>query len=999
MVLLLWGVTAYGNVPENESGSDKIIIRYSAWENTFPMFFRLNDHELDGYLVDIVNLLSSRTVLSFQYIESANEETPIHLLENGTIDMLPLVIRGVNIPDWMYVSEPYLTIRYINVAFQHAPINRSGTRGVLLSENNAYEFVREIIFGVNSKAYTNLDLLIDDLKSGAIQSAYIREDMLNYILAHPEEARFSILSGNEKKIEFSVAIHQARNDLKLYIDEMLNNISQDDVLRLKNSYAPIKVIYGYDKRSVSYLFIGVLLGTVLLVAIFFLWHRNIKLVLAFKRKEIQRSRNELLFLQRMVDALPNLVCIHDANHRLLLSNYAFTEGNLGLDCTYRGKLSEEEVCSHQDLDEVLVHHRSSRREITIEREGEPTIILDCYRTAIASTESSDKYVLTVMNDITEFKNQQQELLIANDIAQCAVASRERFLASVSHELRTPIAGMVGLVEMLMQKEKDEDSLIMLNNVMTSARHLHLLVNDILDFSKLEAQQFELDIRESFVLRDIGELLRVHCRAAQEKGLAFHIDWVPTHIQVVMIDSLRVAQIINNILSNAVKFTRVGEIAVAISLSEQSLDFCFTDTGEGMSPELLENVFNPFVQADSSIARRYGGTGLGLAIVHDLLQVMGGKISIESTLGKGTTIQVMIPHQRVRHYPDHIEEVTVCYSGNNRSVQAWLAIWSGQQTLCSCTSKNKCIAIWDDALPEGMDTSSDLHVVLRKALPTFRTRDEQSIAISSEPFFADLLYDILVNAHEEVAGERVIPDALKGRILVAEDNPINQLVIRRQLVSLGLAVEVVNDGCEAYERIKMDPECCDLLITDCHMPHLDGYELVHQLRETIPAFADKAIIGCTAEDSRITAEKALAFGFDEILYKPYGLSRLHQLLSKYLPSSEPLSEEGESGILTWWDQYDANDAIMLVDVYIDTMSSDLEQLRLAQHDPSTLHHIAHRIKGGASAVGEENVYRCAKALEALTESKGASYTESFECLVTLLEHPLVAAKQWLMKNKG
>nr|WP_269136871.1 ATP-binding protein [Vibrio cincinnatiensis] len=967
-------------------------MRYSAWENSFPMFFRSKNKELDGYLVDIVELLETRTIISFQYVEST--ESPLKMLQEGAIDMLPLIIRGVNTPDWMYVSEPYLTIKYINVAFKGAPINRSGIRGVLFSENDSYGFVRESIFDFNSKSYTNLDKLIADLKSGAIQSAYIREDMLNYILAHPEEARFSILSGNEKKIEFSVGIKQSRDDLKLYVDEILNNISPDDVLRMKNSYAPIKVTYGYDKTAVSYLFVAALFGISLLLIIFFLWHRNIKLVLVFKKKEIQRSRDELLFLQRMVDALPNLVCIHDRDHRLLLSNYAFKEGNLGLDCTYHGQLSEQEVCSHQDLDEVLVQHRSTRREITISREGQPAIILDCYRTAIASTKNGEKYVLTVMNDITEFKNQQQELLLANETAQCAVASRERFLASVSHELRTPIAGMVGLLEMLKLQEKNEDSLFMISNVITSARHLHLLVNDILDFSKLEAQQFELDIRESFVLRDIGELLRVHCRAAQEKGVAFHVHWAPTDIQVVKIDPLRVAQIMNNILSNAIKFTSVGQVSVDVSLNEQTLDFCFTDTGEGMSPELLDNVFNPFVQADSTIARRYGGTGLGLAIVHDLLQVMGGEITIESTLGEGTTIRVTIPHQVVRRYSAQLDGVTVCYSGEHRVIQEWLAIWNGKQAHCSCAPKNNCISIWDEALPEGMDTPSDLHVVLRKDLPAFRTREGQCIAISLDPFFADLLYDILVNAHEEVTGELAMPSGLKGRILVAEDNPINQLVMRRQLVSFGLDVDVVNDGREAYEKISMDPECCDLLITDCHMPHLDGYELVNKLRETIPEFADKAIIGCTAEDSRITSEKASAAGFDEILYKPYSLSRLHSLLAKYLSSSEEASDE-ES---TWWHRYDSDDAIMLVEVYIDTMSEDLQLLRLAQNDQKKVHQIAHRIKGGASSVGEETVYRYAQELEALTTTEGIDYTEPFEWLVNSLEKSITAAKDWFAEQQ-
>lgn len=282
-------------------------------------------------------------------------------------------------------------------------------------------------------------------------------------------------------------------------------------------------------------------------------------------------------------------------------------------------------------------------------------------------------------------------------------------------------------------------------------------------------------------------------------------------------------------------------------------------------------------------------------------------------------------------------------------------------------------------------------MLRKNLPVFRTRDGQCIEISSAPFFADLLYDILVNAHEEVTGELVVSPELKGLILVAEDNPINQLVMRRQLTSFGLDVEVVDNGREAYERIKTNPDCYDLLITDCHMPHLDGYELANKLRETIPEFADKAIIGCTAEDSRITAKRALESGFDEILYKPYRLSRLHALMEKYLPVE--LSSATES----WWESYDLTDAVMLVEVYIDTMSADLQLLQLAQDDQKQLHQIAHRIKGGAGAVGEQGVYQYAQELEIKTSGEDVDYTEQLTRLVNRLDKTITAAREWLTKQ--
>lgn len=408
----------------------------------------------------------------------------------------------------------------------------------------------------------------------------------------------------------------------------------------------------------------------------------------------------------------------------------------------------------------------------------------------------------------------------------------------------------------------------------------------------------------------------------------------------------------------------------------------------MSPELLQTVFNPFVQADSSIARRYGGTGLGLAIVHDLVDVMQGEISLQSEPGKGTRIQVSIPVQAESHFLEPISQQMVHYHGEDPVIQAWLSVWRLDP---SSDEAMKGIHIYDGDQPIPDSCPGGMTVLMRQDITVFSQRSKDVVELSVSPFFPDLLYAVLTNtaASEEATDETNEP--LFGHVLVAEDNPINQLVISQQLTSFGLSVELVNNGQEAYELLQKGAEQFDLLLTDCHMPVMDGYELATLVREHLPQFSNHAIIGCTAEDSRVANERAMLSGFDSVLYKPYGLQRLYQTVAQFV------SKRAENAPAMWWQNYEMQDAEMLVEVFITSMNDDLMALQTKRTDRKAIHALAHRIEGGAGTVGDQKICVAATQLENRSKQGEQGYDAEMKQLVAVMTLSIHRAEVWLNEH--
>jgi len=955
-------VTDMANIAYRVKNDNQNLIRYSCSDDAFPLLFRNSNGELTGYLYDLLALIESRTSLKFQYVPMADNETLTDMMSRGEIDLIPYSLTAMSPLESVEFTDTLISFRYYAVSLLDQPSEVAKADGVLLAQSKEELGVKEKVFGRDAILYSSPKGTLRALASGEIERAYIREDIIDMIISSHVDDEYFIDRKDFKTVNAVMAVSASKPMLTNLLNSVVRTWDGNELQKIKNSYDPFNVVYGIDYRLLLQLLLG-LAGIIAIAGIVvYLWLKNLNLRFIIKENDARNSRVENKFLQSVIQQFPAQVFIHNEDDELLLSS---CDMYLSGDCHNCSLRENNDTCTllltKEERKQVRETDQYVKRNIDVMgcALNMRTVEYICKRVS-----ANDKhYVLTIINDITSKQRQERELVAAKQKAEQAISIRDKFLASMSHELRTPIAGMSGLLEILMARVTDEEGQMLLGNVSASARQLNVLVNDILDFSKLEAQQLKLEQRECEILSETGEVLRIHLAAAYEKGLKLNYQFTPTNVRVISFDSMRYAQIMNNLVSNAIKFTDQGEVQVQVDVDDDAIRLCVLDTGCGMSKEQQDIVFTPFIQADNSTARKYGGTGLGLSIVSELTELMGGSISLSSIQGLGTKVEVEVPHKVVSHYSNLFEDFFIECTSDSSDVASWLGFWTADSKV---KEQRKHILIQDkDSL--GSIENYEHVVELDPQLHGFKRIDGSIVTLVSKPFFPDLLLETLQVFKKPI--ERTQPQdpaGFSGKVLVAEDNPINQLVFRKQLTSLGFEVDIVGDGSTAYEKVKRCVKHYDLLITDCHMPVMDGFELVRKIREELPNSASLRIIGCTAEDSRAVHDRAESLGFDYMLYKPYGIERLRSAIDRLLTINDDKLQE-QAVCDCWLDKFGEKEAVQMKQVFISTMTSDVDELMNSSIEPASLKKIAHKVKGGALILGIEQLSDIAKKVEQSAET--------------------------------
>jgi len=549
------------------------------------------------------------------------------------------------------------------------------------------------------------------------------------------------------------------------------------------------------------------------------------------------------------------------------------------------------------------------------------------------------------SDISDQKNAEAEILRARDAAEIAAQSKADFLASMSHEIRTPMNGIVGMTDLLSQTDLDEDQSVMLNTVRESGNALLTIINDILDFSKIEAGKLDIE-SVPFSLTDVLEgAAATMAPNAIGKGIRIATFVDPDVPATLLGDPVRLRQIIFNLTGNAVKFSEEGEIVVRAEAVDQAGDECririsVIDYGIGISEEAQVKLFEAFSQAESSTTRRFGGTGLGLAICKRLTTMMNGEVFVESKIGSGSTFSVELPLKSSDQ--QHTDVVTDDLAG--LKVLAVAASSVARETMTRYLEHANALATTvtdeDDAKAECAGSASFDVIVLDLGLDakrqaramadlkstgarfvvlsggqrrTARIADDDCVSLDGNPLrHARFLNAVAVAAgrasplvkpeadqENETMVALSVEEALKGGtlILLAEDNITNQQVIGRQLNKLGYTCEMADDGKLALAAWREKDYA--LLLTDCHMPNMDGFELTAEVRAAEEA--DRAtsqhrrapIIAVTANALEGEAERCIAAGMDDYLSKPLAMADLKATLRKWMPQTRPDTSDDET----------------------------------------------------------------------------------------------------------
>jgi two-component system, sensor histidine kinase and response regulator len=630
-----------------------------------------------------------------------------------------------------------------------------------------------------------------------------------------------------------------------------------------------------------------------------------------------------------------------------------------------------------------------------------------------------------------------ELARALKDAQAAVQAKADFLANMSHEIRTPMNGVIGMLDLLDAEGLDQQRRSMLETARNSAEALLGIINDVLDFSKIDAGKLTLESIDLELLSLAEEVSTLFARQAHSKGVEVTCLVEASVPALVRGDPVRLRQILANLLGNAIKFTEEGEVGLSVRarhVSDKTVDVVIgiCDTGIGMTKEAVSRLFQSFTQADTSTTRKYGGTGLGLAITKRLIDAMNGQIAVSSEPGKGSTFTVTLPMQIGVSKPgikradlSAFKLLVVDDNATNRRVL--------EHYLQTLRIRHESA----ESAHEGLDMARRAHaageaydmIVLDFQMPTMdgigfmqvlradptiadtkclilssvgdRQQGTQHLDIAawlSKPVRQGQLYSAIAMAAGVSAGWKATAlgsnatrsSAANGmranvRVLLVEDNTVNQQVAMRMLAAFGVEVQVAVNGIEAVDRVKNDR--FDAVFMDCQMPLMDGYQATGAIRdwEAEEARVRLPIIAMTANAMQGDRERCLAAGMDDYIAKPIKRDNLAAALTRWLPrelstaqtvlSDQPIREPNDLldpvAFAHLCELFDGDPTEVIDSFLADSLVQlDVMSNALTVNDPATLGRSAHSLKGSSRSLGAHAIADISEHIEILVKMPGS-----------------------------
>lgn len=881
-------------------------IRYAAVEDRMPFVFMDKPGHFNGLSVEVLDLISSKTGLAFVPVELRGDAASATHAQ-GTVDMLPVVTHGVAAPPGMSLSDAYfqgywVVVGRVNDPDLLRPEDLEGKRIAYLPPNGVVEKIKDRVPSVRLMPVDSIAASYDEVAAGKADLTVGNINTASYVIQHRYEDRLKVAGAiNDAPVDIAFAVRSDYPELLSIINKSLESLSPEEMRRVRSNWMflhhPVTDWSQYYRRAYA----G---GAILLACLgaFYLWNRSLRKEMRRTLAVKDRLRDELAFRHAMLEGMPHAVGVRDREMRLLMCNSAFTRffnvpademlGKRLADAPLTGVRAELVEATERSFQRVLESGEASGEDVDVYLNGKTSKVFR-WAAPISLREGEPPTALVTGGiDVTQRYQLLDEVQAARAKAETADRAKSNFLATMSHEIRSPMNAIMGMLELLLRRSRlgaqDRQSVELAHE---SAKTLLGLIDDILDISKIEAGGLEIVPRPAQLQLVVTEVARVFESLARQRGLSIDVQIDPAISPWHEADALRFRQIVNNLVSNAIKYTDSGGVHLRLRLGSQSGDvetviFEVQDTGIGIAADDVSNLFQPFFQAESAGPRVIGGTGLGLPIVQRLCKSMRGDIAVESTPGEGTRVWVTLTFQVVS--PPETESVS--------------------------------------ATP-----------VREESL----RRQENS----------------------------------RYSILVVDDHSANRLLLQQQLGYLGFRSSTAENG--AVGLAMWHEDVFDLVITDCSMPELDGYQLTAAIRadERERKLPRCPVVGCTAHAQAEDRQRALGVGMDECLIKPVGIDALFDALKRHLElgeqhgapleTSRPVRRKSfDLRALSIFSGCDDSAIPMLLGTLLRSNIGDLHELQSLARSGALADAAAyaHKIKGAARMVEASDVVRACEIVE-------------------------------------